>query len=191
MRKTYTHDSCRILTHHLIVRETKSQRLGLYFFTSQRFLWAAVKLSRQASLDAVISSGVAPFFVGFSRICSAVWATTPCNVLRESFEGKCCFNLQVRRESLWQGLWKLWHLYSTSTAYLSPTLKRLRFPFIATDGLVVCLRLRRVQFALLCIHSKSPEARLCSSTSVSVLINRSSSRDFSVYPIYWGFYTLH
>jgi len=104
MRKTYTHDSCRILTHHLIIRETKSQRLGLYFVTSQRLLWAAIRLSRQAWLDAVILSGVAPFFVGFSLICSAVWAITPCNVVRESFGGKCCLNLQVRRGSLWQGL---------------------------------------------------------------------------------------
>jgi hypothetical protein len=77
--------------------------------------------------------------------------------------------------------------YSISTAYLSPTMKRLRFPFNATDGLVICLRLRRVQFALLCVHSKSPEASLSSSISVSVLINQPSSRGCSVYPIYCFF----
>jgi hypothetical protein len=40
---------------------------------------------------------------------------------------------------------------------------------------------------LLCIQSKSPEAWLSSSISVSVLINQSSSRNFSLYPIYCFF----
>jgi hypothetical protein len=189
MRKTYTHDTCRILTHHLTVRETKSQRRDFYFVTSQGLLRAAIRLSRQASLDAVISLGVAPFFVGLSLICNAVWAITLCNVVRENFEGKCCFHLQGRRGSLWHGLWNLWHFCSTFTAYLSPIMKRLRFPFSAKDGLVVCLRLKRVQFALLCQHSKSPEAWLSSSISVSLLINQPSSKVFSVYPFYWFLYT--
>jgi hypothetical protein len=149
MRKTYTHDPCRNLTHHLIARETKSQRLDFYFVTSQRVLSVNIRLSRQASLDAVISLSVAPFFVGLSLICNAVWAITPCNVVHESFEGKFCFHLQGRRGSLWHGLWDLLHFYSVSSTYLTPKMKRLRFPFNATDGLVIGLRLWRVQFALL------------------------------------------
>jgi hypothetical protein len=120
-------------------------------------------LSRKASIDPVISLGVAPLFVEFSLICYAVWTITPCNVVRETFEGKYCFHLQGRRISLWHGLWNLWYFCGTSTAYLSPTTKRLRFPFNATGGLVVCLR--RVQFALLCTYSQSLEAWLSSSIS--------------------------
>ena len=97
MHKKYTYDSRRTWTHHLTVRETKSQSLDFYFITSQHLLWAPLILPKLVSLYEVISLGRAPVFVRLSLTRSAVLAVTPCNMVRGSFEWKYCLHLQGKK----------------------------------------------------------------------------------------------